>query len=356
MFLSYRWNDGIEDDLTLGLFNMLSSEILGSGRAIDVFLDKRRLEDGRNFREDFADALLKTHLPVVVMSSTALKRMSKLHANSNIDNLLLEWTLILELLELRKMHFCLPILIGSHNPSSATCVDSISDFFSVEADKRTVFFRSKTLLVDALPDVAVTQIIETVRSILARHGLSESPVLRGRTVRSVVQQLSLQKGVKTWDLIKDPKLSSCPASSVKNEVMRIIIGHCASTIRGILDSAEEQENHRFKSLPDSAIPPITTKLLSNLGGLSAAFQSTQALPLDSFTSTDIAAVIGSIGPVYKPYQQAFIDNDFDGSLLLSLREKSDEETLKMIEELGVEKSIQRIRILQEFKKLWASVP
>ena len=45
-----------------------------------MFLDKRRLQDGRNFQEDFADALLVTALPVVILSTAALQRMVTLTA------------------------------------------------------------------------------------------------------------------------------------------------------------------------------------------------------------------------------------------------------------------------------------
>ncbi len=264
VFLSYRWTKKIEDDLTLGLFNNLSADVLGSGRGIDVFLDKRRLEDGRNFQEGFAEALLKSQFPVVIMSSEALTGMVTLKAGSDIDNLLLEWTLILELLELKKMDMCLPILIGTYNSSAPTCADAISDFFAVTV---TLADGSKIRQIDSLPDVPVTSITEKVRSILGKHGLSESPHLSRRSVRDVVKQLSLQQGLKTWDFVKDPKLSACPASSVKDEVTRAVIGHCALKIRRILDSIEERAKYQYKS--ESAPSPVPPASTSGGGGIAA---------------------------------------------------------------------------------------
>ena len=265
VFLSYRWTGKIEDDLTLGLFNNLSADVLGSGRGIDVFLDKRRLEDGRNFQEDFAEALLKSQFPVVIMSSEALKRMAKLEAGSDIDNLLLEWSLILELLELKKISMCLPILIGTYNQSAPTCADAISDFF---ADKVTLADRSEIRQIDSLPGVPVASITEKVRSILGQHGLSESPQLSGRSVRDVVKRLSLQQGVKTWELVKEPKLSACPASSVKDEVTRAVIGHCAPKIRSILDSIEARAKYHYYKT-DSAPSPVPPASASVGGGAAA---------------------------------------------------------------------------------------
>jgi GTPase SAR1 family protein len=364
VFLSYRWTGKIEDDLTLGLFNKLSADVLASGRSIDVFLDKRRLEDGRNFQEDFAEALLKSQFPVVIMSSEALKRMAKLESGSGIDNLLLEWTLILELLELKKMDMCLPIFIGTYNQSAPTCADAISSIF----DEVTLADGSKIRPIDSLPDVPVTSITEKVRSILGQHGLSESPLLSCRSVREVVTRLSLQQGVKTWDLVKDPKLSASPASSLKDEVTRAVIGHCALKIRIILDSIEERAKYHYKSeSAPSAMPPAST---SGGGGVAAASPHStmnaassalarasvadQQSPLVSLSAPDIAAAIGRIGPLFLPYQQAFVDNGIDGTMLAEWCGQSDEDTLKILtEDMGIASKLHRGRVLLELKKLWA---
>ena len=349
VFLSYRWTGKIEDDLTLGLFNNLSTDVLGSGRGIDVFLDKRRLEDGRNFQDDFADALLNSQFPVVVMSTEALKRMVTLEAKSDIDNLLLEWTLILELLHLKKTNMCLPIFIGTYNQSASTCADTISDFFN---DKMKLSDGKEYKLLEALPGIPVTSIIEKVRSILKQHSLSESPQLSGRTVRDVVQQLSRQQGVMTWTLFSDPILSACPATSVKDEVIRTVIRHCASKTRGILDSsAEVRAQYQFKSTLDSdsalARIPATS---SFSGGGSAAAQP----PLASMTAPDVAAAIGRIGASYLPYQQIFIDDGVDGTMLGEWSVESDSDLLEMLTvDQKITSKTHRTRVLLELKKLWA---
>jgi len=365
VFLSYRWTGKIEDDLTLGLFNNLSADVLGSGRGIDVFLDKRRLEDGRNFQDDFADALLKSQFPVVIMSSEALKRMAKLEAGSDIDNLLLEWTLILELLELKKFNLCLPILIGTYNQSAPTCADAISSFF---ADRVILADRSEIRQIDSLPDVPISSIVEKVRSLLGQHGLSETPQLSCRTVRDVVKRLSLQQGVKTWELVQEPKLLACPASSVKDEVTRAVIGHCAPKIRSILDSIEARAKYHYKT--DSAPSPVPPVCASGGGGVAAVdsqstmnlASSAQAQPsvavqqslLTSLSAPDVAAAIGRIAPAYLSYQQAFIDNGIDGTMLADWRGQSDEDTLKTLTtDLGIASSLHSRRVLLELKKLWA---
>jgi hypothetical protein len=253
VFVSYRWTGKIDDDLALGLFNNLDSHLLACGRKIDVFLDKRRLQDGRNFQDDFANALLNSQLPVVVMSTEALKRMATLEAGSGIDNLFLEWTLITELLELRKINECLPILIGTFNESASTCADSISNFFSkTRMVTKFGFLGFKGFscevsqqTVEEMPDIVVSSVVAKTRSILGQHGLSESPELSRRTVRDVLRKLSLHQAVKTWDLVKSPKLSACAACSVKNEVMGALIEHCASRIRSMLDGIDPREKQQI---------------------------------------------------------------------------------------------------------------
>jgi hypothetical protein len=240
VFLSYRWTGSFDEDLTLGLFNNLSEEVFGSsGREINVFLDKRRLQDGRNFQDDFAEALLNTSVPVVILSVAALQRMVKLNADSPIDNLLLEWTLIVELLHSKTIPHCLPIIIGTYNPSAPSCAAVISDFFRdvVKAADGSVIYSG----IDSLPDVSVTSIILKVRRMLQQHNLTESPALCSHTVRSVVKHVSLHQAVFASNLFQDPRFQDVPASHAKEEVTRTVVEHCGGKIRSMLDSIEAQE-------------------------------------------------------------------------------------------------------------------
>jgi hypothetical protein len=240
VFLSYRWTGSFDEDLTLGLFKNLSADVLGpSGREIKVFLDKRRLQDGRNFQDDFADALLKTSLPVVILSTAALQRMVNLQADSAIDNLLLEWTLIVELLLSKTITYCLPIIIGTYNPSAPSCAAVIEDFFkdAVKAADGSVFYSG----IDSLPDVSVTSIILKVRRMLQQHQLPQSPCLSSHTVRSVVKHLSLHQAVFASKLFDDQKFQAVPASHAKEEVTRTVVEHCSGRIRSILERIEDNQ-------------------------------------------------------------------------------------------------------------------
>jgi hypothetical protein len=241
VFLSYRWTGSFDEDLTEGLFNNLSEDLVGSnGSEIHVFLDKRRLQDGRNFQEDFADALLVTSLPVVILSTAALQRMVTLKADSPIDNLLLEWTLIVELLHSKTIAFCLPIIIGSYSPSATKCADVFSNFFQdvTKAADGSVLYSG----IDSLPNVSVASIVAKVRGMLREHGLPQSPVLDSHTVRSVVKHLSMHKALFASDVLRSPVYYNVPQSHIRQESTRIVIEHCVMSIRTILDSIHVASN------------------------------------------------------------------------------------------------------------------
>jgi hypothetical protein len=57
-FVSYRWG-GLDTELADALFAGLSYAVVGT-RPVRAFLDRRRLESGRNFTTDFSTALAKS--------------------------------------------------------------------------------------------------------------------------------------------------------------------------------------------------------------------------------------------------------------------------------------------------------
>ena len=175
-------------------------------------------------------------MPVVILSTAALQRMVKLTADSAIDNLLLEWTLIVELLDSKTIEHCLPIIIGTYNPSAPNCSAVIADFFKdeVKAADGSVFYSG----IDSLPNVSVTSIVSKVRLMLQQHQLPESPGLSSHTVRSVVKHLSLHQAVFASKLFQDAKFQDVPASHAKEEVTRTVVEHCSGKVRSMLESIE----------------------------------------------------------------------------------------------------------------------
>jgi hypothetical protein len=73
------------------------------------------------------------------------------------------------------------------------------------------------------------------------------------------------------------------------------------------------------------------------------------MPLNAHT---VADTVGKLGDNYKQYQTAFVDNGFDGTMLLALVGVSDPDVSKLLEnDLGITNSFHRQRIILELQKL-----
>jgi hypothetical protein len=185
VFLSYRWGD-FDTELVKTMFASLYTTIISGGRQIQVFLDRNRLEDGRDFSSDFAIALINSLVAVPIVSCASLVRMLNLKADSKIDNLLLEWTLIIELLDSGHLHFCLPIMIGTVK-QDADDGNFISNLFA-EGD------------IDKLPEVVCTKVADRVKELLLSNDKTPSQSLYTYTVRGVVTKMTRLLGVPGWDV------------------------------------------------------------------------------------------------------------------------------------------------------------
>ena len=79
--------------------------------------------------------------------------------------------------------------------------------------------------------------------------------------------------------------------------------------------------------------------------------------LASITASQVAEAIGRIGAAYVVYQQAFVDNGIDGTMLADWRGQPDEDILRVLTtDLGMSSSLHSKRVLLELKKLWAPPP
>jgi hypothetical protein len=277
VFLSYRWTGidrqhwGFDEDLSMGIFQKLSMDaLLGQEKEeVNVFLDKLRLQPARDFQSDFADALLSSSLPVVLMSSAALVKMAVLKAGSYIDNLLLEWTIIADLKATGVIKHCLVILFGAHNRLAGSCAEVLGDIFkqkmpdvlaAVANDKSYDRVRDALASVadidckdifSVLPDVAVKSVNDKARSVLQTHGLPTSPDIESRSVRQVVESLKLCMGVEAWEEAKKTN-----SSHANEETLRAVTRHCAHQICSILE----------KEKPRSALAYVSPSVPSAVSG------------------------------------------------------------------------------------------
>ena len=185
VFVSYRW--GVFDtELAKAIFSILCVTIICGGLQVRVFLDRNRLEDGRDFPTDFSTALINSRVAVPIVSYASLERMFVLTAESNVDNVLLEWTLIVELMAIGHLKYCLPVMLGEVTPD-ATDGNFVSDLFTLGA-------------MDKLPKVVCVKVADRVKELLLANGKTPSPLLHTYTVHDVVTRITRLLGVTGWDV------------------------------------------------------------------------------------------------------------------------------------------------------------
>jgi hypothetical protein len=219
VFLSYRWGD--DDEVAETLFVKLSREVVQESvpRGVEVFRDRERLVHGRSFQQDFFVALINSAGAVPLVSASALFRMKSLTSESDVDNVLLEWTIIVELHKTKRQLFCLPVFIGeARGPSKG--FPFVTDLFS-------------SGIVRALPDVICVKCVVMAKSLLRGQGLEPSPELGQRTVRQIVEEIRGFVGVKAWDLqtshskqlvtLQGTKVLSASSPSAMHEQTRVKI-------------------------------------------------------------------------------------------------------------------------------------
>ena len=160
--------------------------VISGGRQVQVFLDRNRLEEGRIFATDFSKALINSLVAVPIVSHAALDRMFSLKTDSNIDNVLLEWLLIVEMYASGHLKYCLPIMIGKVN-EKAQDGNFISNLFADQT-------------IDQLPDIVCTKVADRVEELLLANQMTPTASLRTYTVRGVVQKITGALGISAWDV------------------------------------------------------------------------------------------------------------------------------------------------------------
>jgi GTPase SAR1 family protein len=181
VFLSYRWGR-YDSEFTEQLFDVFTNLCVGaSNRAVEVFLDRKRLQEGRRFKSDFAAVLTHTLVVVPVVSVDALGRMVE-HDPSQVDNVLLEWIMILEGSSAGKIVKVFPILFGRRVQE-----DVVQGSVSVIGVKVADFFADG--IKDALPKIAPAATLTQAAELLRANGIEPSEKMRSYTVHSVVNEL-----------------------------------------------------------------------------------------------------------------------------------------------------------------------
>ena len=83
-----------------------------------MFLDTKRLQDGRDFRADFSYAICRSLVIVPIISSYALLKLQKATETGPVDNMIAEWVISLVLGKMGEVKI-FPIMIGEMDESTS---------------------------------------------------------------------------------------------------------------------------------------------------------------------------------------------------------------------------------------------
>jgi len=307
VFLSYRWGD-FDTELVKALFSTLSVAVTGEGQQVHVFLDRNRLEEGRIFSSDFAKGLIKSLVVVPVLSSAALDRMFALKCDSNVDNVLLEWTLIVVLLARGHLKFCYPIMVGEVK-EDAKDGKFISNLFS-DGD------------IDKLPEVVCTKVADRVNELLVENGMAPSESVHAYTVRHTVKKITGALGLSAWEMNALPMQQQQSKLHAQMDWKKRINKRAADKVLECVEKAEREklEKEREKQKDDGPQTPGKGK----------------AKPFEQWSADEVCRLIKSIDGVgFAEAANAIKENGIHGELFLEMLRNNDEDLTKSIAEDGL---------------------
>jgi hypothetical protein len=207
------------------------------GQQVHVFLDRNRLEDGRIFSSDFAKALINSLVVVPIVSYSALIHMFYLKSDSNIDNVLLEWMLIVELLARGHLKFCYPIMVGEVK-EDAKDGKFISNLFSDGG-------------IDKLPEVVCTKVADRVNELLVENGMAPSESVHAYTVRHTVKKITGALGLSAWEMNALPMQQQQSKLHAQMDWKKRIYTRAADKVLECVEKAERERPAHIAALSPS---------------------------------------------------------------------------------------------------------
>jgi hypothetical protein len=144
----------------------------GNTRAVEVFQDWRRIDVGPGFIPNFCMAVPHSLIGLPLVTTEALERMLT-HIPDAIDNVLLEWTLMLECFHAKRMRRIFPVLLGERDEA---LIAGVKDF-------------KLDLSLVQLPRTVPTATLAQAAKILQDNRVVPTAGLLTRTVASIVQEI-----------------------------------------------------------------------------------------------------------------------------------------------------------------------
>jgi len=222
-FASYRQGGPrFDGELAADLFSLASMEMVktrGEERELQFFWDAQRLESGLDFQEEFCVALSNSTMGIPIVSHWALERMMKLGDDAKVDNVLLEWILMLVLHRAGRLKRICPVLFGFWDDAAELQSGRARSNFC------TNLFQSGKGP-ESLPKVEHEPTLDRASEMLRKMGVNERvSVLDDLTVHGIVGAICTKNGITAWTLKVRSKRDFFVA--VKKEVLTCLTGELA---------------------------------------------------------------------------------------------------------------------------------
>jgi hypothetical protein len=322
VFLSYRWGRH-DSEFTEQLFDMFTNLSVGAqSRAVEVFLDRKRLQEGRLFKSDFAAALTHTLVVVPVMSVDALGRMVE-HDTTQSDNVLLEWIMILESFAAGKILKVFPILFGTRKPDDALSSGMGSEGFTV-----TDFFTEK--IKDHLPKTVPTATLAQATELLRANGIEPSVKMHAYTLHSIVHELLQFLLCKASDFAARQLVGG-----FADKVVRLLNDCGDAALAGVCSPAP------MLTKPEDTVP-AGTAAPSTPHAPPASAEGTR--PLKSLTVEEVGTLLTALD--FGKLVPIFAANRISGNILSFCEEFGD----LMAEEVGVTSKLAAKALMEKIKE------
>jgi GTPase SAR1 family protein len=276
VFISYRWG-AHDSDLTEALFDMFTNFVVGADkRAMHVFLDRKRLQDGRRFKVDLASGLTHSLIILPIVSVDALKRMLE-HTAETIDNVLLEWIMTLECIAAKRVLKVFPVLFGARVTDLRVGGVKVLDFF---------LDRTK----DNLPKVVPRATLEQCRELLLANGVQPSAAFNSYTVHSVVFEMLQFLLCKASDL--DP---SQVVEVVADKVVALL-QDCGPEAMALVAGNTHSDTLPAGAAPlSTVVPAAPAALVAAVSAIPATTAAGVSRKLEDLTVDEVCVLVEKVG-------------------------------------------------------------
>ena len=203
--ISLSYHKGPQDEeLALAMFTMLSNFSCGSElRAVEVFLDEKRLQHGRRSQDDFIQSIVNSTIVVPIFSVDALAKIVT-HDPSVVDSILLEWICAIEgyKSDYSRIKYIYPLFSGRRDPVTGK-VGSVfdSEEFKQISDDNVIPHATLSAAESLLTENKIFSIVPT--------GFGN------KTVKSIVTTISEFKGLSVDDDKQKNFLTRCAENLMK---------------------------------------------------------------------------------------------------------------------------------------------